>query len=254
MSFALSEETKKELREECMKEAYKHFKLTKTISDNRFYFYLSSQNLRGHTDAGDNNGLEFIFPPELNNHITDARIKVLDCKLPEYYSDDLKDFTKYYINMTGGILKKQNYGLLGNGRTDGQHALYPDILASGTKKSLNEIDIEEGDRTAGNSVILVLQDGTLAYNDAALAADAPDNTAVGAVLPYRTIGYYLDLDGEWRACNNPAGKTAKITFTQENIGNDAYDFTRDEASTYDWTMTLCLELLPDFMRNDKIMF
>ena len=58
MSFSITEEMKKELRDECMKEAYKHFKLTKIISDNRFYFYLSSQNLRGFTagGGGNNNG------------------------------------------------------------------------------------------------------------------------------------------------------------------------------------------------------
>ena len=136
MSFSITEETKKELRDECMKEAYKHFKLTKTISDNRFYFYLSSQNLRGYAAAGNNNGLSFIFPAEISNHITDGRIKVLDCSLPPILNNEQRLEPKYYIHLTGGILKKQNYINSGNGFSGGNSYLHGDIVASGTIKEL----------------------------------------------------------------------------------------------------------------------
>ena len=109
MSFSLSEEDKKELRMECMKEAYKHFKLTKTISDNTFYLYLSSQNLKGFQAAGDNNKLSFRFPVEMSNHITDGRIKLVDFKLPGYHTAVLRGGCKFFVKLEGGILKKNNF-------------------------------------------------------------------------------------------------------------------------------------------------
>ena len=258
MSFSITEDMKKELRDECMKEAYKYFKLTKTISDHRYYFYLSSQNLKGSVLGGNNNSLFFRFPSELQNHITDGRIKVLDCKLPQSHNADVREAPKWYIALQGGVLKKNNY-VICETLASGNDTRYEDIIASGIREDIVSEDRTHEDPRQENNTIIITQDGGRLLSRAAgnpLDANAPANTAVGGYQAKNITGFKLDLDGEFRACRNPAGKECKIIFYKENIANAGiYDLTKaggDEDT--DWTMTLMLELLPDFNRNDKIMF
>jgi len=253
MSFTLTEEDKKELRIECMKEAYKHFKLTKTITDNTFYIYLSSQNLRGHTAAGDNNGLEFRFPTEMINHITDARIKVLDCKLPPILNVENKDNSKWYIALNGGILKRNNFVASGDGLAGGNQSYYNNILASGIIENILVPDKLIPDSNGAGNGTLILDNGNTIRTQGVIPAG---RTIVGGYESNVIIGRKLILDGGWRPCVNPGGKTASILFCKENItNNDPYNLTKQPTDPErDWTITLCVELLPDFNRNDKIMF
>lgn len=268
MSFALTEDYKKKLRDECMEEAYKYFKLTKTISDNRFYFYLSSQNLRGYGADDDKNGLEFIFPNEVNNHILDARIKVLDCSLPPILNAENRLDHKWYIHMTGGILKKRTFIPAGNGLANGNDYYHGDILASGiveeiTSKSKTKPFVSgttADDDADDKNVVIIFKDGQTRNDKAEITAKiagaGAGDEVVGGYEASEIAGRKMLLDNEWRACNNPAGKTAKIVFGKDNATiNGPYDLTRGaDDFVKNWNMTLCLELLPDFMRNDKIMY
>jgi len=274
MSFTLSEEDKKELRIECMKEAYKHFKLTKTISDNTFYLYLSSQNLRGFQAAGDNNQLSFMFPNEMSNHITDGRIKLVDFKLPGYHTAVLRGGCKFYVKLDGGILKRNNFVLVGSqeqtgglgggvvaaaqGSQGGNQSRYENILSSILSKQVRHINKISNDATANDNSVIIFQDNTRALGAAATAANNAGNTAVGGFQSENNVGYECVVDGMWRPCRNPQGTTATITILNEDIGRGGtasqIDLTREGATTLDWTATICVELLPDFNRNDKIMF
>ena len=135
MSFSISEEMKKELRDECMKDAYKHFKLTKTISEHRYFFHLSAQNLRGNVAGGNNNNMAFRFPSELASHITGGRIKVLDCKLPQSHNADVRESPKWYIALQGGVLRKNNF-VISDTSLSGNDTRYEDIIASGIREQI----------------------------------------------------------------------------------------------------------------------
>jgi hypothetical protein len=252
MSFTLSEDVKKELRVECMKEAYKHFKLIKTISDNTFYLYLSSQNLREYQAAGNNNGLEFRFPTEMVNHITDARIKVLDCKLPPILNVENKDNPKWFIALNGGILKRNNFICAGGGLDGGNESFYNNILASGIVENILVPDKLVPDSIGVGNGTMVLDNGNTIRSGDAIPVGT---NIVGGYESNQIIGRKLHLDNGWRSCVNPGGKTATILFCKENITNNgSYDLTKQGGDPVsDWTMTLCVELLPDFMRNDRIL-
>lgn len=265
MSFALSEEDKKVLREEFIKEAYKHFKLTKTITNNTFYLYLSSQNLKGFQAAGNNNRLSFRFPPEMNNHITDGRIKLVDFKLPGYHSAVLRGGCKFYVKLDGGILKRNNFVLVPGEEVDnvgegtGNFVRYENILSSIVSKQVRHLNKVSNDPTANDNSVIIFQDNTRALGNVATAAAAPGNTAVGGFQSENNVGYECDVDGLWRPCNNPANAEGTIIIINEDIGSGGaaseINLTRDAAgNVLDWTATICVELLPDFMRNDKIMF
>jgi len=265
MSFTLTEEEKKELRIECMKEAYKHFKLTKTISDNTFYLYLTSQNLIGFNAAGDNNKLSFRFPPEMTNHITDGRIKLVDFKLPGYHTAVLRGACKFYVKLDGGILKRNNF-VCGEGEEinaagvgSGNFVRYENILSSVISKQVKHLNKISADPTLNDNSVIIFQDNTRALADGATAANAPANTAVGGFQSENNVGYECAVDGLWRPCNNPASQEGTITIINEDIGiggaASEIDLTRDAGgNTLDWTATICVELLPDFMRNDRIMY
>jgi len=265
MSFSLSEEDKKELRNECMKEAYKYFKLTKTISDNTFYIYLSSQNLKGFQAAGNNNKLSFRFPPEMTNHITDGRIKLVDFKLPGYHTAVLRGGCKFFVKLDGGILKRNNF-ICGQGEElddagvgNGNFARYENILSSIVSKQVKHLNKVSSNPTANDNSVIVFQDNTRALAGNATAANNAATTAVGGFTSENNVGYECMVDGLWRPCNNPASQEGTITILNEDIGiggaASEIDLTRDAGgNTLDWTATMCVELLPDFMRNDKIMF
>jgi hypothetical protein len=268
MSFTLSEDVKKELRVECMKEAYKHFKLIKTISDNTFYLYLTSQNLKGFQAAGDNNKLSFRFPLEMTNHITDGRIKLVDFKLPGYHTAVLRGGCKFFVKLDGGILKRNNYVCgQGEGTTtdengdvvgNGNFVRYENILSSIVSKQVRHINKISSDPTANDNSVIIFEDNTRALAGNATAADGADNIAVGGFQSENNVGYECMVDGMWRPCNNPASKEGTITIINEDIGiggaASEINLTRDGAVTLDWTATICVELLPDFMRNDRIMY
>ena len=259
MSFTLSEEDKKELRIECMKEAYKHFKITKTIIDNTFYMYLTSQNLKGYQAAGDNNKLSFRFPNEMMNHITDGRIKLVDFKLPGYHSAALRGGCKLYVKLDGGILKRNNFVCGGGGLDSGNQSRYENILSSIVFKQVKNLNKVSADPIANDNSVVVFQDNTRALGGVATAANNAGNTAVGGYQSENCVGYECSVDNMWRPCKNPSSNEATITIINEDIGAGGIaseiNLTRDAGgNALDWTATICVELLPDFNRNDKIMF